>query len=58
MVFNCLIVALGRNPSKEERLFKFAMLGFTLTEALWSTCTYDGSSYFILKPAETLSCYI
>lgn len=34
IVFGSLIFALGRNPSEEARLFKFAMLGFALTEAV------------------------
>jgi F-type H+-transporting ATPase subunit c len=34
IVFGSLIVAIGRNPSEEARLFKFAMLGFALTEAV------------------------
>lgn len=34
VVFGSLIIALGRNPSEEARLFKFAMLGFALTEAV------------------------
>ena len=34
IVFGSLIFALGRNPSEETRLFKYAMLGFALTEAV------------------------
>jgi F-type H+-transporting ATPase subunit c len=34
VVFGSLIIALGRNPSEEARLFKFAMLGSALTEAV------------------------
>jgi F-type H+-transporting ATPase subunit c len=34
IVFGSLVLALGRNPSEEARLFKFAMLGFALTEAV------------------------
>jgi F-type H+-transporting ATPase subunit c len=34
VVFGSLLVALGRNPSEEARLFKYAMLGFALTEAV------------------------
>ena len=34
IVFGSLIIALGRNPSEETRLFKYSMLGFALTEAV------------------------
>jgi len=34
VVFGSLIIALGRNPTEETRLFKFAMLGFAPTEAV------------------------
>jgi len=34
IVFGSLVFALGRNPSEQARLFKFAMLGFALTEAV------------------------
>lgn len=34
IVFGSLIFALGRNPSEEARLFKYAMLGSALTEAV------------------------
>ena len=34
LVFGSLVFALGRNPSEETRLFKYAMLGFALTEAV------------------------
>jgi F-type H+-transporting ATPase subunit c len=34
IVFGSLLIALGRNPSEEGRLFKYAMLGFALTEAV------------------------
>lgn len=34
VVFGSLVIALGRNPSEEARLFKYAMLGFALTEAV------------------------
>jgi F-type H+-transporting ATPase subunit c len=34
IVFGSLVFALGRNPSEETRLFKYAMLGFALTEAV------------------------
>jgi len=34
LVFGALIIAIGRNPSLDNKLFKFAMLGFALTEAV------------------------
>ena len=34
VVFGSLVFALSRNPSEQGRLFKFAMLGFALTEAV------------------------
>ena len=34
VVFGSLVFSLGRNPSEEARLFKYAMLGFALTEAV------------------------
>jgi len=34
IVFGSLVFALGRNPGEQPRLFKFAMLGFALTEAV------------------------
>lgn len=34
IVFGSLVYSLGRNPSEQGRLFKFAMLGFALTEAV------------------------
>ena len=34
IVFGSLVFVLSRNPSEQARLFKFAMLGFALTEAL------------------------
>ncbi len=34
VVFGALVIGLSRNPSEEARLFKFAMLGFALTEAV------------------------
>ncbi len=34
VVFGSLVLGLSRNPSEEARLFKFAMLGFALTEAV------------------------
>lgn len=34
IVFGSLIFGVSRNPSEEQRLFKFAMLGFALTEAV------------------------
>jgi len=34
VVFGSLVFSLARNPSEQARLFKFAMLGFALTEAV------------------------
>lgn len=34
VVFGSLIFGLSRNPQEESRLFKYAMLGFALTEAV------------------------
>lgn len=34
IVFGSLVFGLSRNPAEEQRLFKFAMLGFALTEAV------------------------
>jgi len=34
LIFGSLIFSLSRNPSEETRLFKYAMLGFALTEAV------------------------
>jgi F-type H+-transporting ATPase subunit c len=34
VVFGSLVFGLSRNPSEEARLFKYAMLGFALTEAV------------------------
>lgn len=34
IVFGSLVLSLGRNPAEETRLFKYAMLGFALTEAV------------------------
>lgn len=34
IVFGSLVFGLSRNPSEEARLFKYAMLGFALTEAV------------------------
>jgi F-type H+-transporting ATPase subunit c len=34
IVFGALVFSLARNPSEEQRLFKYAMLGFALTEAV------------------------
>lgn len=33
-VFSSLILGTSRNPSLKEELFKFAILGFALTEAI------------------------
>jgi F-type H+-transporting ATPase subunit c len=34
IVFGALVFGLSRNPAEEQRLFKYAMLGFALTEAV------------------------
>lgn len=34
LVFASLVYSLSRNPGEEARLFKYAMLGFALTEAV------------------------
>jgi F-type H+-transporting ATPase subunit c len=34
IVFGSLVFSLSRNPSEETRLFKYAMLGSALTEAV------------------------
>jgi F-type H+-transporting ATPase subunit c len=34
VVFGSLVFGLSRNPAEEARLFKYAMLGFALTEAV------------------------
>lgn len=34
LVFGALIIAFSRNPSQETKLFRFAILGFALTEAV------------------------
>lgn len=34
VVFGSLVFSLSRNPGEQGRLFKFAMLGFALTEAV------------------------
>lgn len=34
IVFGSLVFSLSRNPAEEQRLFKYAMLGFALTEAV------------------------
>lgn len=33
-VFGALIVGVARNPSREQKLFRFALLGFAMTEAI------------------------
>jgi F-type H+-transporting ATPase subunit c len=33
-VFGALLIALSRNPSLEGKLFRFAIIGFALTEAM------------------------
>lgn len=34
VVFGALIIGISRNPSLKEELFKLAILGFALTEAI------------------------
>lgn len=34
IVFGSLIQAISRNPQQEQRLFRYAILGFALTEAV------------------------
>lgn len=34
IVFGCLVIGLSRNPELQDLLFRFAMLGFALTEAV------------------------
>ena len=34
IVFGSLIQAVARNPQQEQKLFRFAILGFALTEAV------------------------
>lgn len=33
-VFGSLLVAVSRNPNEKDELFRFAILGFALTEAI------------------------
>lgn len=34
VVFGCMVLAMSRNPSLEGRLFRYAVMGFALTEAM------------------------
>ena len=34
VVFGCLLLAIARNPEMEMELFRYAILGFALTEAV------------------------
>jgi len=34
IIFGCLLIAISRNPNYTEELFKYAILGFALTEAI------------------------
>lgn len=34
IVFGALVFGLSRNPAEEQRLFKYSMLGFAITEAV------------------------
>jgi F-type H+-transporting ATPase subunit c len=33
-VFGCLVLAVSRNPGEKDELFRLAILGFALTEAI------------------------
>lgn len=33
-VFSSLLIAVSRNPNEKDELFRFAILGFALTEAI------------------------
>jgi len=33
-VFGSLVIAVSRNPNEKDELFRFAILGFALTEAI------------------------
>jgi F-type H+-transporting ATPase subunit c len=34
MVFSALVIGISRNPSMKDEMFKMAILGFALTEAI------------------------
>ena len=34
VIFGCLIIGISRNPNMKDELFKMAILGFALTEAI------------------------
>ena len=34
VVFGCMIIGMSRNPTLESRLFRYAIMGFALTEAM------------------------
>lgn len=34
VVFGAFVLAVSRNPSLEEKLFRYAIMGFALTEAM------------------------
>lgn len=33
-IFSSLVIAIGRNPGQKTELFRYAILGFALTEAI------------------------
>ena len=47
IVFGSLIQAVARNPQQEQKLFRFAILGFALTEAVGLFSTNDGIFNFV-----------
>jgi F-type H+-transporting ATPase subunit c len=42
IVFGALMLSFSRNPNLQKNLFSYAMLGFTLTEAMGLLSNYDG----------------
>lgn len=34
VVFGCMVIGMSRNPTLEGRLFRYAIMGFALTEAM------------------------
>lgn len=47
VVFGSLIASVSRNPSLKAELFRYAILGFALTEAVGLLALIDGIYYFI-----------
>jgi F-type H+-transporting ATPase subunit c len=41
-VFGALVIGVSRNPSLKDELFKLAIFGFALTEALKADCLVIG----------------